>query len=122
MSDVKAIPDMVKQNFDQVVIAFARSEAYLLSTTRKDGSPAYLICAVNKVEGESVTLVPFAELIQENPFDLYNPPDPDDFTDDEAEGEDLLSDAQMHELDHQRGEVDPRVCQGLGCPYGDVNA
>lgn len=74
MLELHEIPDMVKANYRQLLHAFVNDKTALLVTTRKDnGEPAYLVCAVN-VAGETEEYVPYAELIVNDPFEVYEQP------------------------------------------------
>ena len=69
------IPEMVKSNYRQLMTAFVNDQTALLATTRKgNGEPVYLICAVN-VDGGTEEYVPFAELIEHNPSEIYEEPE-----------------------------------------------
>lgn len=37
-----------------------------------------------------------------------------------SEADHVESVAREHEEAHRRGAVDARICQGLGCPFGDL--
>ena len=69
------IPQTHKDNFDTLIRAFGDGAACLLEChDRKTGSPAYVICAVNR-NGSDYELVPFARLFEDSPYESLVPPD-----------------------------------------------
>ena len=63
-----------KKDFDTLCCAVRNGDACLLSTRRKgSGEVVFLICA-RHYEGTDVVITPFAELIRENPVELYEDP------------------------------------------------
>jgi hypothetical protein len=68
------IPKPYSDNFSSLRRAFRDGAACLLECReRSTGSPAYVICAVNR-RGEKLELVPFARLFDANPYALLAPP------------------------------------------------
>jgi hypothetical protein len=68
------IPQPHRQNFNTLLRAFDDSAACLLEChKRATGKPVYVICALNR-HGPNYELVPFARLIDDNPYDLLTPP------------------------------------------------
>ena len=68
------IPTPYQDNFNTLSQAFSDGAACLLECReRATGSPAYVICAVNR-RGPDFELVPFARLFDDNPYDLLTPP------------------------------------------------
>jgi hypothetical protein len=68
------IPQTHKDNFDTLIRAFGDGATCLLEChERETGRPIYVICAVNQ-RGENVEFVPFANLFNDDPYELLSPP------------------------------------------------
>ncbi len=68
------IPHPYRINFDTLNQAFSDGAACLLECNeRTTGRPVYVICAVNR-RGPDYELVPFAQLFDDNPYELLAPP------------------------------------------------
>ena len=64
-----------KANFETLLEAFRCDDVCLAECTRKrDGATVNMICAV-AWDGEAYALTPFAEMVDGNPFELYDPPE-----------------------------------------------
>ena len=61
-------------NFKTLQRAFDQSATGLVSARRLDGTPVALICAMQVNDDDTITPMPFAELIEGNPFELYQDP------------------------------------------------
>ena len=69
------IPQPHRDNFNTLNQAFSDGSACLLECLdRATGKPAYVICAVNH-RGSDYELVPFAQLFDDNPYELLTPPE-----------------------------------------------
>ena len=73
------IPDAVKKNFETMARAFRHGDVALMECTRTGTEfPAVLVCAVQKKKREDgkmdVTMIPFAEMILGNPYQMFEPP------------------------------------------------
>lgn len=69
------LPKYQRDNFNQVLRAAKNGHLALVSAIRvRDNQPVALICAMQTNPDESITPVPFAELIEGNPFELYHDP------------------------------------------------
>lgn len=69
-----AIPKHVSERFDILTRAFANRDTAVIETTNKAGALVYLLVATQKSRGGMIDIIPFAQMIDGNPFDLYNPP------------------------------------------------
>jgi hypothetical protein len=68
------IPQPHRDNFNTLSQVFDDGAACLLECqVRATGRPAYVICAVNR-RGPACELVPFAQLFNDNPYELLSPP------------------------------------------------
>ena len=68
------IPQPYRDNFNTLNQAFSDGAACLLEChDRATGRPVYVICAVNR-RSPDYELVPFARLIDDNPYELLMPP------------------------------------------------
>lgn len=68
------------QNFDTLLRAFHSGDAALVQCQRKsDGANVAMVCSVS-FDGEAYQITPFAEMVNGNPFELYDPPGADDLT------------------------------------------
>ena len=66
-----------RENFNTLLQAAKNGDLALVSAIRKkDNSPVALICAINhnSPTHSPITLTPIAELIQGNPYQLYQDP------------------------------------------------
>lgn len=72
------IPDTIKANFTTLSKAMDATDVCVMSAVRKaDRKPVWLICAVNynsDEKGQEYEFVPLAEMIDGNPYELYDPP------------------------------------------------
>lgn len=84
-----------KANFESLQRAFQQEDAALVECTDAEtGKPAYVICAVNYIDGE-YELVPFARMFDGNPYEGLIPPVGEElkkqltlpFTEEERKGE-----------------------------------
>jgi hypothetical protein len=68
------IPQPYRDNFNTLHRAFDDGSACLLEChERATGKPVYVLCAVNRHD-EEYELVPFAQLFDDNPYELLSPP------------------------------------------------
>ncbi len=66
-----------RMNFDNLARAFKSGDAALVEVRRvADGVAVAAICAIGR-DGESYLITPFAVMVEGNPFDLFDPPNPD---------------------------------------------
>ncbi len=66
-----------RTNFSTLARAFEHGHAALVEVQRvSDGAEVPAICAIGFADGV-YEITPFAVLIDGNPFELFNPPDPD---------------------------------------------
>jgi hypothetical protein len=66
-----------KKNFATLRRAFAGGDVALVDVRRRaDKKPVAAICAVG-FDGKEYALTPFAIMVEGNPFELFDPPDPD---------------------------------------------
>jgi len=66
-----------RTNFQTLSRAFQRNHVVLLEVERvADGAVVSALCAVGHEDG-LFTFTPFATMIEGNPFELFNPPNPD---------------------------------------------
>jgi hypothetical protein len=66
-----------RTNFSTLARAFEHGHAALVEVQRiSDGATVPAICAIG-FTGGIYEITPFALLIEGNPFELFNPPDPD---------------------------------------------
>ncbi len=74
-----------KKNFETLSRAFREGAAALLETTKlATGERALVICAVNQAGDSSYEFVPFGELVQGNPYELYSGLEPEPEVEDES--------------------------------------
>jgi hypothetical protein len=77
-----AILEGHKAQFETLKLAFGNGDIALMECRRKDtGEIAPVICAVNitgRGKKREYEMVPFAQLFNDNPYELLDPPDPDD--------------------------------------------
>lgn len=74
------IPEYMKRNFETIQQADDDGNLALLESHRiADGQPVYLICGINFDDSDNTYhIMPFAEMIDGDPFVLYEPPIADD--------------------------------------------
>lgn len=71
-----AIPIGTKANFETLGAAFDRDDVALLEGRRvSDGEIVALVCTVHMNDDEYI-LTPFAEMINGNPYEMYDPAAP----------------------------------------------
>ena len=90
------IPKYMKTNYETLLRAAENGHLALLESTRiSDGEQVYLLCGVTPPSEEDGIhyLTPFAEMINGNPFKLYEPPFSEDG--DSSEDEDGSSGASV---------------------------
>jgi hypothetical protein len=64
-----------RANFDTLLRAAGDGALALVSAVRKaDQKPVALVCAMQHNPDDTITPVPFAVMIEANPFDLYVDP------------------------------------------------
>lgn len=71
------IPQFTKDNYQTLLKAIAANRTCLVRTTRSNnGEEVTLICVINPAEDdpESIEMVPVAEMIEGNPYELFDPP------------------------------------------------
>jgi hypothetical protein len=71
------IPKYMKTNYETVLAAAENGHLALLESHRvSDGERVFLLCGVSPPteEDETYSITPFAEMIDGNPFELYEPP------------------------------------------------
>ena len=74
----KTFLDGHKANFDTLRRAFAEGAVCLLECQdRATGKLVAVICAMQRDDGESANMVPFAKMFDGNPYDELNPPRPE---------------------------------------------
>lgn len=62
-------------NFDTLLRAASDGALALVSAVRKaDQQPVALVCAMQTNEDQTITPVPFAVMVEGNPFDLFEDP------------------------------------------------
>lgn len=62
-------------NFETLKTAFMDGNAALVESRDNEGRYVALICAISTDDdGETFTPVPFAELVRDNPFEIYADP------------------------------------------------
>lgn len=72
-----ALTEWDKNNFKTLQRAFANGDVALMDLRRRsDGKSVGAIVALGKA-GEDITFTPFAVMVEGNPFELFDPPDPD---------------------------------------------
>lgn len=70
-----ALLDGYQSNFETLLKAAKNGDLVLISAIRKsDRQPVALICATQRNEDDTITPVPFAEMVNGNPFELYEDP------------------------------------------------
>jgi len=69
------LADAHKANFETLERAFKNGDLALVSAIRKtDKQAVALLCAMQVNEDETITPVPLAEMVNDNPFELYEDP------------------------------------------------
>lgn len=69
------LPEHLKKNFNTLLLAAERHDLALVSAIRKaDQAPVALVCACHKDEDGKIAIVPLAEMIPNNPYELYENP------------------------------------------------
>ena len=64
-----------RMNFDTLLRAASDGALALVSAIRKsDQQPVALVCAMQTNDDETITPVPFAVMVEGNPFDLFEDP------------------------------------------------
>lgn len=64
-----------RQNFDTLLRAADDGALALVSAIRKaDQHPVALVCAMQRNDDETITPVPFAIMIEDDPFQLFDDP------------------------------------------------
>lgn len=72
-----AILEGYRKNFDTLLEAFKNGDVALLEARRvSDGAVVALVTAIGHEDGEYV-MTPFAVMIEGNPYELFEPPNPD---------------------------------------------
>lgn len=65
----------VRDNFDTLLRAAGQGDVALVSAIRKsDQQPVSLVCAMSSNEDGTITPVPFAVMVDGNPFELFEDP------------------------------------------------
>lgn len=65
-------------NFDTLSKAFRNGDCLLMECQLVSTSqPVPIVCTVNRHEDGSQTLIPFAQMFNDDPYKLINPPHPD---------------------------------------------
>lgn len=71
-----ALTEWDKRNFKTLQRAFANGDVALMDLRRRsDGKSIGAIVALGKA-GEDITCTPFAVMVESNPFELFDLPDP----------------------------------------------
>jgi hypothetical protein len=66
------------KNFNTLQRASGNGDLALMDARRRaDGKSVALVCAVQHEADESVTMVPLAIMVEGDPYELFDPPDPD---------------------------------------------
>lgn len=64
-----------RQNFNTLLNAASHDELALVSAIRKsDGANVALVCAMQRNDDGTITPIPFAVMVEGNPFDLFEDP------------------------------------------------
>ena len=76
MNKTTALLPGYRKNFNTMLRAAKADDLCLMSAIRNsDGAPVALICAAQRNDDKSISLIPFAVMIEGNPYDLYTPPE-----------------------------------------------
>ncbi len=83
-----AIAKHHKRNFETLGRAFDAERVVILEVReRATGQVRVAVCTVSNYEDGKVGFMPFAVLVEGNPFELFDPPNPDEgFFDGQSEG------------------------------------
>jgi len=74
-----SIPDYIENNFKTIQLAAAAGGLAVISAIRiADQQNVFLLATVHKDEDNMVCITPFAEMIDGNPFEMYEDPTKDD--------------------------------------------
>lgn len=82
-----ALPTGHKATFETLQAAFGNGDVALMECQlASTGEPVAVLCAANRQEDGAVEFVPLATLLNGNPYELLNPPNPEGgfFTQDEV--------------------------------------
>lgn len=72
-----ALSKTASKNFDTLLLAAENGDLALVEVReRATGKVREAVCAIG-FDGEQYAITPFAILIDGNPFELYDPPDPE---------------------------------------------
>lgn len=72
------LSDHDRENFETLSEAFRNGDVALMECQiAATGQSVAVICAVNSHDDGRRTLIPFAQMFQDNPYLLINPPHPD---------------------------------------------
>lgn len=64
-----------RMNFDTLLRAAGDGALALVSAIRKaDQKPVALVCAMQVNEDDTITPVPFAVMVEDNPFEIFDDP------------------------------------------------
>lgn len=64
-----------RNNFDTLLRASKSDDIALISAIRKaDQKPVALVCAMQRNKDQTITPVPFAVMVEGNPFELFEDP------------------------------------------------
>lgn len=64
-----------RQNFDTLLRAAGDGALALVSAIRRaDQQPVALVCAMQHNDDETITPVPFAVMVEGNPFEMFDDP------------------------------------------------
>ena len=64
-----------RHNFDTLLRAASDGALALVSAVRKaNQNPVALVCAMHQNEDDTITPVPFAVMVEGNPFELFDDP------------------------------------------------
>ena len=64
-----------RMNFETLLRAASDGALALVSAVRKaDQNPVALVCAMQENDDDTITPVPFAVMVEGNPFELYEDP------------------------------------------------
>ena len=65
------------KNLDTLKLAFSRDEVALVECNRiSDNTIVAMLCVVHMDQDGEYNIIPFAEMINGNPYDMYLPPNP----------------------------------------------
>ncbi len=73
-----AIPEHARSNFQTLLRAAEDGNLALMECAdARTGEPRYVICAIGRHCGDYI-FTPFGHLADDNPYEVYLPPDPED--------------------------------------------